>query len=110
MLIVPAAATITLKRAQQQPRRKRPCVIPIAAPPIQPHKGRGRATMAETALLERRELIQPRKGQCGREHERRPGDIVEPRNVMRQIFASLQTSLDKGINDETRIGPNQKVA
>ena len=55
--------------------------------------------MAETEPLERRELIQPRKGQRDPERER-------PSKAIHQILASM----DKDENDDTRIAPNQNVA
>src|SRR5262245_6286876 len=71
-----------------------------------PQEGRGRAATQKTAVLEGRELIQPRKRQRDPQRERRPGATLEPTKVIRQLLASVE----KDINDETRIGPNQNVA
>src|SRR5262245_14345990 len=68
-------------------------------------KGQGRAATAETEPLERRELVQPRNGQRDPEREPRPGAVLEPTKVIHQILASME----KDINDKTRIGPNKNV-
>src|SRR5215468_1650939 len=68
-------------------------------------KGQGRAATVETEPLERRELIQPRKGQRDPEREPRPGAVLEPTKVIHHVLASME----KDINDETRIGPNENV-
>jgi hypothetical protein len=64
-------------------------------------KGQGRAA----TVLERRELIQPRKGQRDPEREPRPGTVLVPTKVIQHIPASME----KDINDKTRIGPNKNV-
>src|SRR5215831_19349044 len=69
-------------------------------------KGQGRAASVEAEPLERRELIKPRKRQCDPEREPRPGAVLEPTKVIHQILASME----KDINDETRIGPNKNVS
>ena len=71
--------------------------------PMLLQKGQGRAATVETAPLERRELIQPRKGQRDPEREPRPGAVLEPTKVIHRIPASME----KDINDETQIGPNK---
>src|SRR5262245_17669952 len=68
-------------------------------------KGQGRAATVETEPLERRELIQPRNGQRDPEREPRPDAVLVPTKVIQQIPASME----KDINDETRIGPNKNV-
>src|SRR5262245_12536927 len=71
-----------------------------------PHKGQGRAAMAETEPLERRELIQPCKGQRDPERKRRPGAALKPSKAIHQILASM----NKDENNDTRIAPNENVA
>src|SRR5262249_56578226 len=68
-------------------------------------KGQGRAATVKTEPLERRELIQPRKRQRDPERELRPGAVLVPTKVIHKIHASME----KDINDETRIGPNKNV-
>src|SRR5262249_58575000 len=68
-------------------------------------KGQGRAATVETETLERHELIQPRKGQRDPERERRPGAALEPSKAIPQILPSME----KDVNDKTRIGPNKNV-
>ena len=53
----PAAAQAVEAVATSHFGRVLPAVVPML-----PHKGRGRAAMAETEPLERRELVQPRNG------------------------------------------------
>src|SRR5215469_9056260 len=76
-----------------------------AVAPMVLQKGQGRAAAVETQPLDRRELIQSRKGQRDPEREPRPGAVLEPTKVIHQILASME----KDINDETRIGPNENV-
>src|SRR5215471_7569168 len=68
-------------------------------------KGQGRAATVETEPFERRELIKPRKGQRDPKCEPRPGAVLVPTKVIHRIPASME----KDINDKTRIGPNKNV-
>src|SRR5262244_2941930 len=79
-------------------------VLTVVAP-MALQKGQGRAATVETEPLERRELIQPRKGQRDPERELRPGAVLVPTKVIHQILATME----KHKNDETRIGPNEHV-
>ena len=61
-----------------------------AVAPMLLQKGQGRAATVETEPLERRELIQPRKGQRDPEREPRPGAVLEPTKVIHHVLASME--------------------
>src|SRR5262249_39824550 len=93
------AMLITPKRAVEAvPKSHFGRVLTVVAPMVL-QKGQGRAATVETEPLERCELIQPRKGQRDPEREPPPEAVLVPTKVIQQIPASME----KDINDKTRI-------